>query len=39
MVVGFLMVNSGTRLGALVGLVFGYFNGKLDALGQRLVDM
>lgn len=39
MMVGFMAVIVGTGLGALVGLVSGYFMGKLDALVQRLVDM
>jgi peptide/nickel transport system permease protein len=39
MMVGFMAVIVGTGLGAVVGLVSGYFMGKLDALVQRLVDM
>src|ERR671919_98419 len=39
MMVGFLAVIVGTGAGALVGLVSGYFMGKLDAIVQRLVDM
>ena len=39
MLVGFLAVLSGTGAGALVGLVSGYFMGKIDAVVQRLVDM
>src|ERR671918_3169510 len=39
MLVGFLAVIVGTGAGALVGLVSGYFMGKLDAIVQRLVDM
>src|ERR671915_1315461 len=39
MMVGFLAVIVGTGAGALVGLVSGYFMGKLDAFVQRLVDM
>ena len=37
--VGFLAVVIGTGVGAVVGLVSGYFMGKLDAVVQRLVDM
>jgi ABC-type dipeptide/oligopeptide/nickel transport system permease subunit len=39
MMVGFLAVIVGTGAGAIVGLVSGYFIGKLDAVVQRLVDM
>jgi peptide/nickel transport system permease protein len=39
MMVGFLAVITGTGVGALVGLLSGYFMGKLDAFVQRLVDM
>jgi peptide/nickel transport system permease protein len=39
MMVGFLAVIVGTGAGAIVGLVSGYFMGKLDAIVQRLVDM
>jgi peptide/nickel transport system permease protein len=39
MMVGFLAVTVGTGAGAVVGLVSGYFMGKLDAIVQRLVDM
>jgi peptide/nickel transport system permease protein len=39
MMVGFLAVITGTGAGALVGLVSGYFMGRLDAIVQRLVDM
>jgi peptide/nickel transport system permease protein len=39
MMVGFLAVIVGTGAGALVGLISGYFMGKLDAVIQRLVDM
>jgi peptide/nickel transport system permease protein len=39
MMVGFLAVIVGTGAGAIVGLVSGYFMGKLDAAVQRLVDM
>jgi peptide/nickel transport system permease protein len=37
--VGFLAVIIGTGVGAVVGLISGYFMGKLDAIVQRLVDM
>ena len=37
--VGFLAVVIGTGVGALIGLMSGYFMGKLDAIVQRLVDM
>src|ERR671914_1222691 len=36
MMVGFLAVIVGTGAGALIGLVSGYFMGKLDAIVQRL---
>ncbi len=39
MMVGFLAVTVGTGIGAMVGLVSGYFMGKLDAIVQRIVDM
>jgi peptide/nickel transport system permease protein len=39
MMVGFLAVIVGTGAGAIVGLISGYFMGKLDAFVQRLVDM
>lgn len=39
MMVGFLAVITGTGVGAVIGLVSGYFMGKLDAVVQRLVDM
>src|ERR671919_982800 len=39
MMVGFLAVISGTGAGAAVGLLSGYFMGKVDAVVQRLVDM
>ena len=39
MMVGFLAVMVGTGVGAMVGLVSGYFMGKLDAIVQRIVDM
>jgi len=39
MLVGFLAVLVGTGAGAFVGLVSGYFMGKLDNVVQRLVDM
>lgn len=39
LMVGFLAVIVGTGLGALVGLVSGYFMGKLDAFVQRVVDI
>src|ERR671919_1843770 len=39
MMVGFLAVISGTGAGAAVGLLSGYFMGKVDAIVQRLVDM
>ena len=39
MMVGFLAVIAGTGAGAIVGLISGYFMGKLDAFVQRLVDM
>ena len=38
MLVGFLAVLSGTGAGAIVGLISGYFMGKLDAVVQRVVD-
>ena len=39
MMVGFLAVIAGTGAGAVVGLVSGYFMGKLDHVVQRIVDM
>ena len=39
MMVGFLAVIIGTGVGAIIGLISGYFMGKLDAIVQRLVDM
>jgi peptide/nickel transport system permease protein len=39
MMVGFLAVIVGTGAGAIIGLVSGYFMGKVDAVVQRLVDM
>jgi len=39
MMVGFLAVIVGTGAGAIIGLVSGYFMGKVDAIVQRLVDM
>ena len=39
MMVGFLAVLVGTGAGAFVGLVSGYFMGKLDHIVQRVVDM
>ena len=39
MMVGFLAVTIGTGVGALIGLISGYFMGKLDHIVQRVVDM
>ena len=39
MMVGFLAVLSGTGAGAVVGLISGYFMGKMDHVVQRIVDM
>ena len=39
MLVGFLSVLVGTGIGAVVGLISGFFMGKVDAIVQRLVDM
>ena len=39
MMVGFLAVFIGTGAGAIIGLISGYFMGKLDAIVQRVVDM
>ena len=39
MLVGFLSVIVGTGIGAVVGLISGFFMGKVDAVVQRLVDM
>lgn len=37
--VGFLAVIVGTGIGAFVGLISGYFMGKLDAFVQRVIDI
>lgn len=39
LMVGFFAVLAGTGVGAVVGLVSGYFMGRLDAIVQRVVDM
>ena len=39
MMVGFFAVIIGTGAGAIIGLISGYFMGKVDAIVQRLVDM
>ena len=39
MMVGFLSVLVGTGIGAVIGLISGFFMGKVDALVQRVVDM
>lgn len=39
MLVGFLSVIVGTGIGAVIGLISGFFMGKVDAMVQRLVDM
>jgi len=39
MMVGLFAVVAGTGAGAIVGLVSGFFMGKLDTIVQRLVDM
>jgi peptide/nickel transport system permease protein len=39
MLVGFLAVIIGTGVGAVIGLISGFFMGKLDAIVQRIVDM
>ncbi len=39
MLVGFLSVLAGTGIGAVIGLISGFFMGKVDAIVQRLVDM
>lgn len=39
LMVGFLAVLVGTGIGAVVGLITGYYMGKLDAFVQRIVDM
>ena len=39
MMVGFLAVIFGTGVGAVVGLISGYFMGKLDVIVQRITDM
>jgi peptide/nickel transport system permease protein len=39
MLVGFLAVITGTGVGAVIGLISGYFMGRIDAIVQRLVDI
>jgi peptide/nickel transport system permease protein len=39
LMVGFLAVIIGTGFGAVIGLISGYFMGRLDAIVQRVVDM
>ena len=39
MLVGFLAVTVGTGLGAVIGLISGFFMGRVDAFVQRIVDM
>lgn len=39
LMVGFLAVTVGTGVGALTGLVSGFFMGKLDAFVQRVMDI
>lgn len=39
MMVGFLAVTMGTGIGAVVGLISGFFMGRVDAFVQRIVDM
>ncbi|HLF04185.1 MAG TPA: ABC transporter permease [Dehalococcoidia bacterium] len=39
LMVGFLSVIIGTGFGAFIGLISGYFMGRLDAIVQRVVDM
>ena len=39
MLVGFLSVVVGTGIGAVIGLISGFFMGKIDAGVQRVVDM
>ena len=39
MLVGFLAVTVGTGIGAVVGLISGFFMGRVDAFVQRIVDM
>ena len=39
MLVGFLSVIVGTGIGAVIGLISGFFMGKIDAGVQRVVDM
>ena len=39
LIVGFFSVLAGTGVGAVIGLISGYFMGKTDAVIQRLVDM
>ena len=39
LIVGFFSVLGGTGVGAVIGLISGYFMGKTDAVIQRLVDM
>lgn len=36
--VGFIAVSVGTTLGTIVGLISGYFVGKVDLIVQRVVD-
>ena len=38
MMVGFLAVIVGTGVGAVIGLISGFFMGKIDAIVQRIVD-
>ncbi len=38
MLVGFLSVLAGTGIGAVIGLISGFFMGKFDAVVQRFVD-
>ncbi|MEE8195287.1 MAG: ABC transporter permease, partial [Candidatus Bipolaricaulota bacterium] len=37
--IGFVVVALTSSIGAVVGLVSGYFGGKIDAVIQRFVDM
>jgi len=39
LIVGFASVLLGTGVGALLGLISGYFMGYLDSIVQRLIDM
>jgi peptide/nickel transport system permease protein len=39
LMVGFFSVIIGTGVGAVLGLISGYFMGKFDAVVQRIVDM